>query len=76
MGYICKVCGFVFEKVYGEWGKDYIEIHHIKPISSVGEQIVNPDTDLIPFCSNCHRMIHRKKDRVLSIEELKSMISS
>ena len=22
---------------------------------------VNPETDLIPLCSNCHKMIHRKK---------------
>lgn len=29
----CEVCGFNFEKVYGELGIDYIEAHHIKAIS-------------------------------------------
>ncbi|KPI48644.1 restriction endonuclease [Clostridioides difficile] len=71
----CIVCGFDFEKTYGDRGKGYIEIHHIKPLSSVGEESnINPKTDLVPICSNCHRMIHRKKDNVLSIDDLKQII--
>ncbi|HDF5578078.1 TPA: HNH endonuclease [Clostridioides difficile] len=71
----CVVCGFDFEKTYGNRGKGYIEIHHIRPLSSVGkESNINPKTDLVPICSNCHRMIHRKKDSVLSIDELKQLI--
>lgn len=61
-GYACQVCGFDFEKVYGELGKEYIEVHHIKPLYSLDEEtIVNPETDLICVCSNCHRMLHRKR---------------
>ena len=30
----CKVCGFNFGAVYGEYGKGYIHIHHNKPIST------------------------------------------
>lgn len=74
-GLNCKGCGFNFEKVYGERGKDFIEIHHVNPLSTIQEEVaINPETDLIPVCSNCHRMIHRKKDKVLSIEELKELI--
>ncbi|WP_244906736.1 HNH endonuclease [Neobacillus soli] len=74
-GLNCAGCGFNFEKVYGERGKDFIEIHHIKPLSTIQEEVViNPETDLVPVCSNCHRMIHRRKDDVLTIEELKSIL--
>lgn len=76
-GTTCKVCGFDFEKIYGERGKGYIEIHHINPLSQVdSEHPVNPKTDLIPICSNCHRMIHRKKESVLSISEIKAVVST
>lgn len=71
----CVICGFDFEKIYGNRGKGYIEIHHIRPLSSVGEESnINPKTDLVPICSNCHRMIHRKRDSVLSIDDLKQII--
>ncbi|MGN7178156.1 HNH endonuclease [Cytobacillus sp. SAFR-174] len=76
-GTICKVCGFNFEKVYGERGRDFIEIHHLKPLSTIQEEVViNPESDLVPVCSNCHRMIHREKDNVLTIEELRQLIKN
>lgn len=74
-GLNCYVCDFNFEAVYGERGKDFIEIHHIKPLSTLLEVMeVNPEIDLVPLCSNCHRMIHRRKEDVLSVEELKSIL--
>lgn len=73
----CMACGFDFEKMYGARGKNYIEVHHVKPLSTVDEEVmINPETDLVVVCSNCHRMIHRKKNEILSIEELKQIISS
>jgi len=76
-GVTCKACGFNFEKTYGERGKDFIEIHHIKPLSTVGNQIrIDPEKDLIPVCSNCHRMIHREKDNILTVEEVKAILVS
>ncbi len=72
-GCICTVCGFDFEKRYGELGKGYIEVHHIKPLSECGgKHEVNPETDMVCVCPNCHRMIHRKE--TLSVEELKNLI--
>jgi len=74
-GLTCNVCGFNFAATYGEHGSDYIEVHHKKPISTFeGEQPVDPATDLITICSNCHRMIHRSWKNVLTVEELKEMI--
>ena len=61
-GLDCKGCGFNFQTTYGKLGKDYIEVHHVVPISQikVGYE-VNPETDLVPLCANCHAMVHREK---------------
>ena len=60
-GYVCQVCGMDFAKAYGELGKEYIEVHHLHPVSQ-GERKVDPIEDLIPLCANCHSMIHRLED--------------
>lgn len=71
----CMAYGFDFEKNYGELGKGYIEVHHVKPLASLEDEVtVNPESDLIVLCSNCHRMIHKKKNSVLSLTELKNII--
>jgi 5-methylcytosine-specific restriction protein A len=65
----CVVCGFNFGVAFGELGEGFIHVHHLTPLSSIGESYdVNPIQDLRPVCPNCHAMLHRKK--VLSIEEL------
>ncbi len=70
-GTICKVCGFDFETHYGERGRNFIEVHHLEPLASLDEpSTINPAVDLTVLCANCHRMIHRYKYQVLSIEEL------
>ena len=74
-GLKCMACDFYFENTYGELGKGFIEVHHIVPISSYdAEHNVNPKTDMTVLCANCHRMMHRNKKAVLSVEELKAII--
>lgn len=74
-GVTCKVCAFSFEEVYGERGKDYIEVHHLRPVSTLdGNTKVDPKSDMTVLCSNCHRMIHRSKDHVLTPEELSKLV--
>lgn len=71
-GTICAVCGFSFEQEFGEIGKDYIEVHHLKPVAQFASspvRIVNPVADLRPVCANCHRMLHMRNPP-LSVEEL------
>lgn len=69
----CVVCGFDFEKEYGEIGRGFIEVHHVVPVSTIGkEYVVDPIRDLRPLCSNCHSMVHRREP-VIGIEELKEM---
>ena len=75
-GTTCKVCGFNFEAAYGEHGRNYIEVHHLIPISTLPEpSSINPREDLTVLCSNCHRMIHRKREATLSIEELRNILA-
>jgi 5-methylcytosine-specific restriction protein A len=74
-GTTCHICGFNFSEKYGSIGEGYIEIHHLKPISSIKRlSDINPKTDLVPVCSNCHRMIHRRKE-MMSIEQMKSIFN-
>jgi 5-methylcytosine-specific restriction protein A len=57
----CVVCEFEFESFYGAEFKDYIHVHHLRPLSSIAENyILNPIEDLRPVCPNCHAAIHRK----------------
>ena len=73
-GSACKVCGFDFGAVFGEAYAGKIEVHHIKPISEIGENyVVDPKRDLVPVCPNCHMMLHSSPDGVFGIKELKSM---
>ncbi len=73
-GYVCKICGFDFEKVYGEIGHNFIHVHHIEKVSSFGgEYYLNPVTDMIPVCPNCHAMLHRE-DPPISPEKLRGII--
>ena len=70
----CMVCGFDFEEIYGEIGKNFIEVHHIHPLYSIDDEIIiDPKIDLACICPNCHRMIHRNKGKILTIDELKKI---
>lgn len=75
-GYSCLACGFNFEDHYGQVGKDFIEVHHMIPLAE-GERESDPN-NLIPLCSNCHRMIHRLynkiEDRDKALDVLKEVI--
>ena len=74
-GIRCAACGFSFEEAYGPRGIGFIEIHHNKPLSSALTPIlVDPKNDLIPLCANCHRITHRYRDNVISLEELRKII--
>ena len=75
-GTTCFGCGFNFKKFYGDYAEGFIHIHHVKPVSEfAGPMVVDPETDLVPLCANCHSVVHRKKDTTLNIADLKQMIS-
>jgi len=74
-GYHCLVCGRDFESTYGEIGRGFIHVHHLTPISTIGQEYeLNVNTDLVPVCPNCHYMLHRKNPPY-TIEELKDIVA-
>ena len=71
----CVVCGFDFNEFYGaELAREYIEVHHTRSITEMRGDVVNPETDLAPICSNCHSMAHRERGRIVSVAELKAAV--
>ncbi|WAG17429.1 HNH endonuclease [Aeromonas hydrophila] len=70
----CWTCGFDFEKKYGDLGKGFIHVHHITPLSQIGHSYkLDPVSDLLPLCPNCHAMVHRKTP-AMHPQELKLLI--
>lgn len=75
-GTICVVCGFDFGHKYGALGAGYIHVHHVVPVSQLGDgYVINPAKDLVPICPNCHAMVHRT-DPPLSVADLKELIET
>jgi 5-methylcytosine-specific restriction protein A len=73
-GTICAACGFDFEVIYGKLGRDFIHVHHLREISTLGPDYkVDPVTELRPLCANCHSMVHRARP-ALTIQQLKARI--
>src|SRR5262245_61508065 len=59
----CEVCHLCFEEVYPSFlGVDFIEVHHIVPLSATSGVVRTTLDDLILVYANCHRMIHRSMD--------------
>lgn len=74
-GAICSICGMDFGRKYGMLGDGFIEVHHIQPVSTYGgAKKINPRTDLIPVCANCHAMLHRKSPPV-SPQDLRDVLN-
>ena len=72
----CSVCNFDFYEKYGEIGLNFIHVHHLIQISSIGKNYkINPIKDLKPVCPNCHAMLH-KRNPSYTIEELKIIMSN
>lgn len=70
----CWACGFEFERMYGAHGAGFIEVHHLVMVSRMGRgYVVDPATDLVPLCSNCHSMIHHT-DPPLPVDQLKALL--
>jgi len=70
----CECCNFDFVEFYGELGQGFIECHH-KIFLSKGARITKIE-DLALVCSNCHRMLHRKKSNgnYYKVDELQKII--
>ena len=76
-GYRCQICTFDFSEIYGKWGYEFAEVHHRLPLggSTSSERTTDPRTDLVVLCANCHRMTHRKRGVLLTVDELRGKIN-
>ena len=73
----CKVCGIDFSDAYGDFANGFIHVHHKTPVTRAaqsGEYRLNPKTDLVPVCPNCHAMLHHHPDDPCTVEKLKQLI--
>lgn len=71
----CKACDLDLGERYGEIGDGFIHVHHIVPVSKLGAgYIVDPLTDLVPLCPNCHAIAHRT-DPPASVGSLQTMMA-
>lgn len=74
-GAICAVCGFDFGAMYGREAAGYIHVHHLVPLSEIGESYeVDPIADLRPVCPNCHAVIHMSHPPK-SIDQVRQLIT-
>ncbi len=77
-GVCCQACDLTMAERYGALGKDFIEVHHLRPLASLEEgKPVSYDiaTDFAVLCPNCHRMIHRMDDPS-SLTDLRGILKS
>lgn len=73
-GSICAACGLNFEERYGEIGKGFIHVHHLRPLALTdGNYRLDPVADLRPVCPNCHAMLHRREP-VMTIDALRRLL--
>ena len=63
-------CGFDFSSTYG---KDFIECQHKLPLSTRSSESETSLEDLALVCSNCHSIIHSRKEP-FTIEEVAGFI--
>jgi predicted HNH restriction endonuclease len=70
----CEACGFDFEATYGELGRGFIHVHHVKPLHTLGTGYeVDPVRDLALVCPNCHAMLHRESP-AWGVEALRGLV--
>ncbi|MDQ0028438.1 HNH endonuclease [Arthrobacter bambusae] len=76
-GTSCAVCAFSFEVSYGDIGKDFIQVHHVVPVSQLGAGYrLDPIADLVPLCANCHAMAHLGVSTPRTVAELRRAIAA
>ncbi len=72
---VCAACGLSFPERYGGLGEGFMHVHHRQEVASRdGEYEIDPKTDLVPICPNCHAMLHWNTDSPRKVEELRRLL--
>jgi 5-methylcytosine-specific restriction protein A len=75
-GTSCAACGFSFEVGYGDVGRGVIDVHHTVPVLQLDNNYrLDPVTDLVPLCANCHTMAHVGVTTPRSLAELRRIVA-
>ena len=75
--YTCQVCCLRFGERYGDFALNYMHVHHKMPLSQITDlekHTVNPLTDLVAVCPNCHAMLHHHPHNPCNVEQLKDLM--
>jgi 5-methylcytosine-specific restriction protein A len=71
----CYVCHMDFGERYGPTVKGFIHVHHLCPLSAIGEEYeVDPVADLRLVCPNCHAVIHSRQPPY-AMEEVRRLLT-
>ncbi|MDQ0768907.1 5-methylcytosine-specific restriction protein A [Pseudarthrobacter defluvii] len=75
-GTSCAACGFSFESAYGTPAAEALAVHHVVPPEMLGSGYqLDPITDLVPLCQNCHAVSHTVNPP-RTVSELRGIISA
>lgn len=55
----CELCHTNLKSKYPFLVKDFIEVHHIVPLSELSDTSYNSLDDLMLLCPNCHKAVHQ-----------------
>ena len=70
----CRACGIAMGDRYGPAAEGFIHVHHTTPVALLGpDYTIDPASDLVPLCPNCHAVAHRR-DPPFSVEEIGQML--
>jgi len=72
-GYQCQGCKILMADRYGRIAEILFHIHHIERLADTGERIIDPTSDLVPLCPNCHAVVHLKTPPI-TLAELQTML--
>jgi 5-methylcytosine-specific restriction protein A len=75
MNYSCEICGFNYQKIFGNEFYKCLEVHHVNPFAERDNIKVTKIEELILICPNCHRAIHSVKP-ALKAEEYRNIMSN
>lgn len=76
----CKSCDLEPKKRFGINAIDFLELHHITPLSlrKSDKNSITKESDMVLLCPNCHKLIHKmmsqNKNKIVAVNELKEKI--
>ena len=76
----CARCAVsIFGQLTVRLGSPVLKIHHTKPLFQYEDEdqilfLQEAVSRVSPLCSNCHRIIHRYRNRLIDVEDLRDLV--